>query len=90
MFTGFNMTRWKLARIFKDFGVKRKKILKKNFNFEKYTPAVVAVLKEKCKEELIAAAFDGRIIYKVDESIFQSMDSNNVAWSNANQNIQLI
>ena len=50
------MTRWKLARIFKDFGVKRKAILKKNFNFEKYTPAVVDDLKAKCKEELLAAA----------------------------------
>ena len=49
------MKRWKLARILKDFGVKRKAILKKNFNFEKYTPAVVDDLKVKCKEELFAA-----------------------------------
>jgi hypothetical protein len=50
------MTRWKLSRIFKDFGVKRKAILKKNFNFQKYTPAVVDDLKLKCKEELMTAA----------------------------------
>ena len=49
------MTRWKLARIFKDFGVKRKAILKKNLNFEKYTLAVVDDLKDKCKEEFFVA-----------------------------------
>lgn len=89
-FPGVIMNTKKLAQIYKECNVRYKKVIERKGNPAKYDQATIDQQTEKLRSDLITLDAADFHIMPVDESIFKSQDHVGKAWSNANQNIEVL
>lgn len=82
---GEEIDRQALGKIFKRLGVKKRKVQKKKCNPRKYTPAIIATLKDELQQKVLAADAEDRWIWNVDEVHFKLSDHQRFAWAMPNE-----